>query len=256
MTTTHTVPAGTTLGKSYERGQQIDLGYPGGPENWVDVRRMSDFKPTPTPITKPAQTYDDLGSPNESKTGESVATSFSVLGNRSATTGKYLPEVQKLVDATRPSAKGEDAVVRMRYFHKPEIGTPDPDEAFEYLATVAYAPQNVGAEGDVERLDFTLTGQGPRIEITNPFAGWGAVAPKAASAAPSGAAAGELVRITGSGFVGATGVKFGATNAGDFEVLGGSTIVAIVPAGTAGSAAITVTTPGGTSPALPYTRGA
>lgn len=256
MTTTHTVPAGTTLGKSYEYGQRIDLGYPGGQENWVDVRRMSDFQATPTPITQDAQTYDDLGSPNASKTGEAVATAFSVLGNRSATTGKYLPEVQKLVDAQRPSAKGELAVVRMQYFHKPETGTPDPDDAYEYLATVAYTRQDVSAAGAVERLNFSLTGQGPRIEILNPFAGWDVVAPKAANASPSGAAAGELVRITGAGFLGATGVKFGAANAGDFEVLGGSTIVAIVPAGSAGSAAITVTTPGGTSPALPYTRGA
>lgn len=256
MTTTHTVPAGTTLGKSYEYGVRIDLGYPSGAANFADVRRMSDFQPTPTPITQDAQTYDDLGSPNASKTGESIVAAFSVLGNRSATTGKYLPEVQKLVDATRPSAKGEAAVVRAQYFHKPETGAPDPDDAYEFLATVAYTRQNTGADGAVERLNFTLTGQGPRTEIANPFAGWDAVAPKAAGASPSGAAAGELVTITGSGFVGATGVKFGAANAGDFEVLGGSTIVAIVPAGSAGSAAITVTTPGGTSPALAYTRGA
>ncbi len=80
--------------------------------------------------------------------------------------------------------------------------------------------------------------------------------PALTGATPSGAAASALVTITGSSLTGATTVKFGATNATAFTVLSDSTIVASMPAGSAGAANITVTTPTGTSGALSYTRGA
>ena len=76
------------------------------------------------------------------------------------------------------------------------------------------------------------------------------------SATPSGAAATEIVKISGTSFTGATVVKFGATNATAFVIDDSTTIYATVPAGTAGSAAITVTTPAGVSSAFAYTRGA
>jgi len=75
------------------------------------------------------------------------------------------------------------------------------------------------------------------------------------SATPSGAAVTEIVKISGTSFTGATVVKFGATNATAFVIDDSATIYATVPAGTAGSAAITVTTPAGVSAAFAYTRG-
>jgi len=71
---------------------------------------------------------------------------------------------------------------------------------------------------------------------------------------PNPEAAGEQVTITGTTFLGATSVKFGATEADDFTVIDSRTIVAIVPAGAAGAANVTVTTPSGTSQAAPFTR--
>ncbi|WP_136057241.1 IPT/TIG domain-containing protein [Microbacterium sp. K24] len=79
------------------------------------------------------------------------------------------------------------------------------------------------------------------------------------TALPSGAAAGQQVTITGSGFTGLSGaaaVKFGATNAAAYTVVNSSTIVASLPAGSAGSAPIVVTNGTGASTALAYTRGA
>ena len=65
----------------------------------------------------------------------------------------------------------------------------------------------------------------------------------------SGPQAGETaVTITGEGLDGATGVKFGATNALSFQVESETQIKAVSPPGS-GTVDITVTTPEGTSPA-------
>ncbi|GAA2577310.1 IPT/TIG domain-containing protein [Microbacterium binotii] len=84
-----------------------------------------------------------------------------------------------------------------------------------------------------------------------------ATVPAVTSATPSGAAAAAQVTIKGSGFTGvtgATGVKFGGVNASAYTVVDANTIVAVVPAGSAGSAPIVVTSPVGASSAFAYTR--
>jgi hypothetical protein len=65
-------------------------------------------------------------------------------------------------------------------------------------------------------------------------------------------AAGEIsggmsVRITGSGFIGATAVAFGSTSAGSFTVQSDTSIIAVSPAGTIGTVDVTVTSSLGTS---------
>lgn len=80
--------------------------------------------------------------------------------------------------------------------------------------------------------------------------------PVITSATPEDAAAGEIVTIKGTRFEGATSVKFGASNAAAFTVLDNETIVATLPAGVAGSAAVKITNATGDSAAFAYTRGA
>ncbi|MFV8668357.1 putative Ig domain-containing protein [Ralstonia pseudosolanacearum] len=58
---------------------------------------------------------------------------------------------------------------------------------------------------------------------------------------------GTSVAVTGTGFTGATAVKFGSTNAGSFTVNSATSITATSPAGSAGTVDLTVTTSGGTS---------
>ena len=103
---------------------------------------------------------------------------------------------------------------------------------------------------------MSLTGKGRVLDIANPFAGWDVSVPTISAVSPASATAGKLVTITGTGFLGATIVKFGAVNATEFSVVNGSTILAVMPAGSAGSAPVQVTTPGGVSANFPYTRGA
>lgn len=251
-----TLPAGTTLGKSFEYGLEVNLGTTAVPV-WQPVRRISGFQPTPTPTTQDAQTYDDLGAQNSDVTGWSWSLAFNVHVNRSITTGVYLPEIEAILARTKPTAKGADAVLEVRWYHKPETGTPNPTDAGQGFATVAYSRTNIGPNGEIENLSVTLTGKGPYTEIANPFTGWAdPPAPAITAISPAAAVAGSQITITGSGFLGATDVKIGTPSASAFTVVSASTIVATMPAGTAGSVNVTVITPVGTSPVFAYTRGA
>lgn len=254
MPTAPALPAGSTLGHSFEYGIDINIGTDVAPV-WQPFRRISDFNPNVTPITQDAATYDDFGSPNADKTGESWTASFAALVNRNTSTGAYTPEVEAVNARTLPTAKGEAAVVHVRYYHKPESGTPNPDDAYEGYATVGIQRANTGADGAVERWTITLTGKGPRTQIANPFTGWGAAAPTILTALPSGAGTGDQVAITGTGFAGTTAVTVGGS-AADFIVVGDATLVVVVPSGSAGSAPIIVTNATGPSASFAYTRAA
>ncbi len=246
-----TLPAGSALGFSYEYGVDINLGTPASP-NWQPIRRISAVSPSVKPITSDAQTYDDFGAPNDQKTSESWDLKFSVLVNRLGS-GLYTPEVEALKAYTEPDAIGSLSIAHVRWYDKPAAGTANPGEAYEGFAYVSLERANTG-NADTGTWTITLTGQGKRTKVANSFTGWGAVAPTVVSATPSGAAAGALVTISGSGFLTATSVKFAAVSATVFSIVGGSTIVAVVPAGAAGSAPVTVVNPTGTSNALPYVR--
>lgn len=79
------------------------------------------------------------------------------------------------------------------------------------------------------------------------------VAPTVTGISPSsGPISGETsVTITGTGFTGATAVKFGNSNASNITAVNDTHITATAPAGNAGEVDVTVTTPGGTSAASP-----
>jgi hypothetical protein len=61
---------------------------------------------------------------------------------------------------------------------------------------------------------------------------------------------GTTVTLTGTGFAGASAVKFGTTNAASFTVNSATSITAVSPKvkGGGGTVDVTVTTPAGTSP--------
>lgn len=75
---------------------------------------------------------------------------------------------------------------------------------------------------------------------------------------PNAQTAGNPLTIRGKRFTGATAVTVGGVSvgAGKFTVVDDETIVAVVPAGSAGSAPVIVTNASGPSAAKPYTRGA
>ncbi len=250
------LPATVVRGQAFEHGMDVNLGTYGSPE-WQSVRRASGFAPSFPKITSDVATNDDEGDPNEDVSGRGYNASINVQGNRDTVTGLYLPELELLLAAA--IAKGDGATVDTRWYHKPAVGKPNPTRAGRVLCTVEATLGNTGLNG-AEVHAFALVGKGGSVPIANPFLGnpAGTVAPSIRSVSPSGLAAGRQAQIVGSGFTGATDVKFGAVSvgAGAFTIISDSTIVAIVPAGSAGSAPVTVTTPAGTSEPKPYTRGA
>ncbi|WP_454301097.1 phage tail tube protein [Salana multivorans] len=257
--TDNAVPAGTILGKSFEYGLDVNTGTSEAPV-WTTVRRMFNFQPTPTPVTTDAQTYDDEGSQNQSVTAWNWALAFTTQVNRNGTTGEYLPEVEALLARTKPSAKGAAAQIEVRWYHQPDSaagGVPNPDDAGRGIATVAGQRGNIGPDGSIEIINWTLTGVGAYEEIENPLTA--DTAPAVTAAAPTGAETGDTITITGTGFTGVTGtsgVTIGGTDATSYTVDSATQISAVVPAGSAGSAPIVVTHPtDGASAPFPYTRG-
>lgn len=165
------LPTGTVLGKSFEYGLDVNVGTAESP-TWQSFRRISGFQPTPTPTTQDAQTYDDLGAPNTDVTGWGMNLAFVAQVNRLATSGLYLPEVEKLLAATGSGSVGESAVIEARWYHKPSEGVPNPTDAGRGYFTVGYTRQNTGPGGEIEQFAFTLTGKGEYEKITNPWLGW------------------------------------------------------------------------------------
>ena len=244
------LPAGSTLGKSFEYGLDINLGTSASP-SWQPIRRISGWAPTYPATSVDITSYDDRGSTSNEVTARSFAASFTVQGKRSLTTGLYLPELEALLAAQKATSNA--AVVEVRWYHKPDEGTPNPNDAGSAYCTVEVTRQNTG-NAEAEWYSVTLTGRGAFTPIANPFAGWGATAPTLGSILPAGAGEGEMVTIVGTGLLGATAVKFGAVDAAEYVVVNGSTIIASLGAGSAGSVNVTVVTPGGTSNAVAYTR--
>lgn len=249
MPTAPTFPAGTAVGFSYEFGVDINLGTEGAP-NWQTVRRISDVAPGVKPVTKDQSSYDDFGSPNDSKISEEWDLGFTVLVNR-LSSGLYAPEVEALKAYTEPNALGELATAQVRWYDKPFSGTANANDAYSGFATVTI-DRGASGNADVGSWKIQLAGKGKRTQIANPFTGWGVVIPTIASITPSGLTVDDQVRIDGANFLGTTGITIDTVSVVDFLVVSAGTIVAVIPAAVAGAAPVIVTNAAGASAAFAY----
>ena len=95
----------------------------------------------------------------------------------------------------------------------------------------------VGAKsGSVSSSSLALIAAGaPRVTAVSPFSGV--------------TTGGTSVTLTGTDFIGATGVTFGGTTATNVTVVNDTTLTATTPAGSAGAVNVVVTTPRGSNPA-------
>lgn len=224
---------------------RVDVSDLATPSSWVPFRGINDLNPPVTPNLQAADDFDTNGWSAFEKTMQAWILTIKAL--RKTTAGVFDPG-QELV-RSKQLGFADAARINVRWYDR--NGAP---EAFQGTAIVGWVPSKTGV-ADLDEITCTLTGDGTLAPITNP--GTAPIAAIIMAATPSGAAAGSMVQISGSGFAGTTGaagVKFGGVNASSYIVVSDSLIVAIMPAGSAGSAPIIVTNPVGASAAFPYTR--
>ncbi|MFF4457812.1 IPT/TIG domain-containing protein [Streptomyces goshikiensis] len=103
----------------------------------------------------------------------------------------------------------------------------------------------VGSAGAVPVTVVSPTGTSNALTFTYVVAAVPVVTAVAPNNGPT--SGGTSVTITGTGFTGATAVRFADVPAASFTVNSATQITAVTPAGNPGGAAVTVTAPGGTS---------
>lgn len=236
------MPAVNLLARGYRLEVSAD-----GSTNWLKLGGLNDLNDSITPNKVDSSNYDSNGWAASEITMQawSVAAKF----NRQATSGTEDPAAA-LLRSTRGQF-GDSARVYVRWYSTVQTT----ETGWQGRAIVELNKSKTGV-ADLNELTVTLTGDGILTSIANPYAP--AAAPLIASASPSGVAAGGQVTIVGQNFTGTvatSGVKFGGVNATSWVVLGDSTIVAVMPAGSAGSAVVVVTNATGASTSFPYTRG-
>jgi hypothetical protein len=133
--------------------------------------------------------------------------------------------------------------------------TPAPDGSWSAFAPVTNGGTS-GVAGRYAQYQVALTTSDPAqspafADLTIGYTFTGTTAPTITGLSPASGplAGGTSVAIAGSGFAGATAVAFGGTAAASFTVTSDTSITAVAPARAAGVVDVTVTAPGGNSPA-------
>jgi hypothetical protein len=243
-----TQPQQSTLARKWVL--EINTGTVGSPV-WTTVKGLNNLTVTDAePNLEDDNVYEDGGYTGQTKTALSWKAEATVMRRTDPNDVTiYDPGQEKL----RILAKtlGPTGVAYCRMYDRD--GGP---EAFTGFGEVTWAPQG-GSPTDLEQVDITITGKGAPTYITNPNAPALAIPTVTGLSPATGTTAGgTLVRITGSNFkdrngntvvTGATGVKFGATNATSYQVYDRQTIFAIAPAGGAGTVQVSVTNTAGVS---------
>lgn len=233
---------------SYSLARRFKVDVSADNVSWVPFAAMTDFAPTESPTYQSTANYDNAGFDSFEKT--MTAWQLVIKADRpvNPSTGLFDPG-QELIRQAQFQF-GSAARSYVRWYDR--NGAP---EAKSGYALVEWNQSKTGT-ADLEEVTATFKGDGVLNFITNP---WNSVAaPVVTSATPSGVAAGGLVRIQGAKFTGtvpATGVKFGGIAATSWDVVSDSLIEAVMPAGSAGAAVITVTNTVGSSASFAYTRG-
>ena len=213
---------------------------------WIPLKGINDLNPQETPTLQSADDYDSNGFAGFEKTLTGVKITIKAL--RKTTAGVF-DAGQELVRAAWLQF-GTACRVYVRWYDRNGAA-----QAYSGYFIADYQQAKTGV-ADLEEITITLTADGVVSSITNPATA--PAVPVIATATPTGAATGALVTITGAYFTGTvatTGVKFGGVNATNWSVVSDSTIVATMPTGSAGAAAIVVTNSVGASASFAYTRG-
>lgn len=235
------------MSKALARRFKQDVSVDG--TSWVPLLGVTDFNPQETATLQSTDDYDTDGFTTNEKTMTGAKTTTKV--QRPIDEAGVFDPGQELCRATQFQF-GDAARIYHRWYDRNGA-----DEAYQQRAIVDWNRSKSGA-ADVEEITITFTSDGVVAAIDNPFADTAVPVITSVASTPTAQVAGGQVEIHGAGFKGTiatSGVKFGATNATSWRVVSDSVIVAVLPAGSAGSAAVVVTNAVGASIAFPYTRG-
>lgn len=223
---------------------EINMGSRATPD-WQRVAGIKSLSDTIDPTMQDNTDYDS--GPWMSQTKTALAWSLELtlnLGTLYTTNVEHPTHTRLRRAATRFDQEG---FVEARWFDR--NGQP---EAYQGIASVTWARAG-GEKSDLDTATVTFTGQGARIEITNPVANTAGPGISSITPATSPVAGQRLVTVKGTGFTGATAVTFGGTAASSFQVIDAQTISAVTPAHAAGAVQATVTTPIDTSGGFTFT---
>ena len=231
-------PTAGTPANAYELGIDLYIG-----AAWVNIPDITAVNPQGQPQTRNRSTYATKGQPRPTTFARGMQLAFNVEAVRDDTE-QFQDELQYLIDKSQ--LLNADNEIRIRCFD-----TLGADYAFEMIGTVEMSRTNTGDQ-DAAFFTFTVTASTTPTMITNPVNA--ALVPQLMSALPAAAGATDTILLTGLALTGATGVTIGGTAGTGLIVYDDRRASFVVPAGSAGSAPIIITTPAGASVALPYTR--
>ena len=241
MAATVKVPLGatTTVRKWY---LDVNTGTTTSPV-WVGVFGITKFQPSLKPTWVDTSDFDSSGDMSSTATARAWGAVFGIDRKSQASTPTAYDPGQEFLRLKAENI-GLLNSVQVR-FYEMEPGGPR-IEAYMGTAGVEWSPDG-GAMSAIDAVTVTLTGQGKRTIITHPDTV--ASVPVLYSFTPitGPAAGGTLVTITGSGFTGTTGIKFGTIAAPSYTVLSDNTIVVVTPAVVASTVTVVVTNATGPS---------
>jgi len=212
---------------------------------WIPFKGITDLQVKENATVVDVTDYDTDGFTAKEKTLSGATITVKADGPLNA--GVADPG-QEIVRATQYQF-GSAARVYIRWYDRNNL-----PEAYSCYALANWSASKTGV-GDAEEITAVFDSDGAITSITNPVTM--ANVPAITSVTPSGVAAGGIIRIQGAYFttpVATTGVKIGGVNATSWDYISDSLIEAVMPAGSAGSAPVIVTTSAGASAAFPYTR--
>ncbi|UFS59472.1 phage tail tube protein [Subtercola endophyticus] len=213
---------------------------------WLRLAAVTDRNKQVSPNKIDSTTFDSNGWTNTEVTLQSWSLVTKVL--RQPTAGVFDP-AQELCRLTQGTF-GDNIRLYVRTYDK-FTGA----EAQSGRAIVEWNEDKTGVP-DLNSVAITFTGDGALTNLAN-ITVPAQPLPVLVSASPSGAGLNGLVTVIGqylTGPVVTTGVKIGGVNATSWNVVSDNAITFQVPAGSAGSAPILVTTAAGASNSLGYNR--
>lgn len=240
MTVTTKVPLGAdTLNRKWYL--DVNTGTHAAPV-WVGVFGITEFKPELAPEKESDADFESGGWGSQALVELAWSLALKVQRKTQAADATAYDPGQEVLRAAG-GAIGPANVVEVRWYEYAGAAGGPEVEAYQGYASVTWSDDG----GDTKALataSVTLDGRGARTPITHPAT---AAAPTIYAVSPASGVAGDLVKITGVGFTGATDVDFGLNACGDFFIHDNHTIYAVVPAGGTGGEQVIVTNATGAS---------